>query len=59
MSGGALQIRYLILKLPRGALPPVQLDASKIRFALLQVIDNAFKFSGGCGHYLGYGWMRR
>jgi signal transduction histidine kinase len=33
-----------------GDLPPVQLDASKIRFALLQVIDNAFKFSGKQGH---------
>lgn len=33
-----------------GDLPPVQLDASKIRFALLQVADNAFKFSGKCGH---------
>lgn len=31
-------------------LPPVLLDASKIRFALLQVIDNAFKFSGEHGH---------
>lgn len=31
-------------------LPPVQLDVSKIRFALLQVIDNAFKFSGEHGH---------
>lgn len=31
-------------------LPPVLLDASKIRFALLQVIDNAFKFSGKFGH---------
>lgn len=30
-------------------LPPVPLDASKIRFALLQVIDNAFKFSGKFG----------
>jgi signal transduction histidine kinase len=28
------------------ALPPIPLDASKIRFALLQVIDNAIKFSG-------------
>jgi len=33
-----------------GELPPVQLDASKIRFALLQVADNAFKFSGKSGH---------
>lgn len=33
-----------------GDLPPVQLDASKIRFALLQVVDNAFKFSGKSGH---------
>ena len=32
------------------ALPPQPLDVSKIRFALLQVIDNAFKFSGGLGH---------
>jgi signal transduction histidine kinase len=31
-------------------LPPVPLDASKIRFALHQVIDNAFKFSGELGH---------
>lgn len=34
----------------RAPLPPLQLDASKIRFALLQVIDNAFKFSGEFGH---------
>jgi signal transduction histidine kinase len=33
-----------------GDLPPVPLDASKIRFALLQVADNAFKFSGKSGH---------
>ena len=32
-----------------GELPPVQLDVSKIRFALQQVIDNAFKFSGELG----------
>ncbi|MFZ4858243.1 MAG: response regulator [Desulfuromonadaceae bacterium] len=32
------------------ALPPVMLDASKIRFVLYQVIDNAFKFSGELGH---------
>jgi signal transduction histidine kinase len=32
-----------------GDLPPVPLDASKIRFALQQVIDNAFKFSGKPG----------
>jgi signal transduction histidine kinase len=32
------------------ALPPVQLDVSKIRFALLQVVNNAFKFSGKPGH---------
>ncbi len=32
-----------------GDVPPVPLDASKIRFALLQVIDNAFKFSGDLG----------
>ena len=32
-----------------GALHPVPLDASKIRFALLQVVDNAFKFSGTFG----------
>jgi signal transduction histidine kinase len=32
------------------ALPPVMLDASKIHFALHQVIDNAFKFSGKRGH---------
>ena len=32
-----------------GALPPLQLDVSKIRFALLQVVDNAFKFSGKPG----------
>jgi signal transduction histidine kinase len=31
-------------------LPTVLLDKSKIRFALLQVIDNAFKFSGKLGH---------
>jgi signal transduction histidine kinase len=31
-------------------LPLVPLDAPKIRFALLQVIDNALKFSGGIGH---------
>lgn len=31
-------------------LPFMQLDASKIRFALYQVIDNAFKFSGESGH---------
>lgn len=30
-------------------LPLVYLDAAKIRFALYQVIDNAFKFSGGFG----------
>ena len=29
---------------------PVSLDASKIRFALLQVVDNAFKFSGEFNH---------
>lgn len=34
------------------ALPPVQLDASKIRFVLHQVIDNAFKFSGEHGHVI-------
>ena len=33
-----------------GELPTVYLDVSKIRFALLQVIDNAFKFSGKHGH---------
>ncbi len=32
------------------ALPPVPLDPSKIRFALLQVADNAFKFSDKSGH---------
>lgn len=32
------------------ALPLVFLDASKIRFALHQVIDNALKFSGKLGH---------
>jgi len=32
-----------------GDLPQVPLDASKIRFALQQVIDNAFKFSGKPG----------
>lgn len=32
-----------------GDLPTLQLDTSKIRFALLQVIDNAFKFSGKHG----------
>lgn len=31
-------------------LPLVPLDESKIRFALMQVIDNAFKFSGKVGH---------
>jgi signal transduction histidine kinase len=31
-------------------LSSVQLDASKIRFALLQIVDNAFKFSGESGH---------
>jgi signal transduction histidine kinase len=30
-------------------LPPIYLDAAKIRFALYQVIDNAFKFSGDYG----------
>ena len=30
-------------------LPPIQIDATKIRFALHQVIDNAFKFSGKLG----------
>lgn len=32
-----------------GDLPPVPFDVPKIRFALLQVIDNAFKFSGKHG----------
>jgi signal transduction histidine kinase len=32
-----------------GELPPVMLDSVKIRFALLQVIDNAFKFTGKTG----------
>jgi signal transduction histidine kinase len=32
------------------ALPPVLLDSAKIRFALHQVVDNAFKFSGEKGH---------
>lgn len=31
-------------------LPPVQLDAAKISFALHQIIDNALKFSGDQGH---------
>jgi signal transduction histidine kinase len=31
-------------------LPPVLLDAPKIRFALHQVLDNAFKFAGEMGH---------
>ena len=31
-------------------LPPVPLDAAKIRFVLYQVVDNAFKFSGERGH---------
>jgi signal transduction histidine kinase len=31
-------------------LPPVLLDAPKIRFALHQVLDNAFKFAGERGH---------
>ena len=31
-------------------LPPVMLDAEKIRFVLHQVVDNAFKFSGEKGH---------
>lgn len=35
---------------PPEAVPPVMIDASKIGFALLQVIDNAFKFSGEFGH---------
>ena len=33
-----------------GVLPPLQLDVSKVRFALLQVVDNVFKFSGKFGH---------
>jgi signal transduction histidine kinase len=33
-------------------LPFLQLDASKIRFALHQVIDNALKFSGNHGHII-------
>jgi signal transduction histidine kinase len=33
-----------------GVLPPVLVDASKIRFAVQQVIDNAFKFSGKRGN---------
>lgn len=33
-----------------GDLSPVWCDVAKIRFALLQVIDNAFKFSGERGH---------
>lgn len=32
-----------------GKLPPLHLDHAKISFALQQVIDNAFKFSGGKG----------
>ena len=32
------------------SLPPVMLDAAKIRFVLYQVLDNAFKFSGEKGH---------
>lgn len=32
-----------------GDFPPLQLDHSKIRFALLQVADNAFKFTGTSG----------
>ena len=32
------------------SLPLVPLDASKISFALLQVVDNAFKFSGKLGY---------
>lgn len=31
-------------------LPMLQLDRSKISFALQQIIDNAFKFSGDTGH---------
>jgi len=31
-------------------IPPVPLDASKIAFALMQVVDNALKFSGKSGH---------
>jgi signal transduction histidine kinase len=31
-------------------LPPVPLDVAKIRFALMQIIDNAFKFSGKVGN---------
>jgi len=33
-----------------GDLPQTRIDATKIRFALQQVIDNAFKFSGEFGH---------
>jgi signal transduction histidine kinase len=33
-----------------GMLPPLKYDASKIRFALLQVIDNAFKFNRKYGN---------
>lgn len=33
-----------------GTLPSILLDDSKIRLALQQVIDNAFKFSGETGH---------
>ena len=33
-----------------GDLSLVPLDASKIRFALIQVVDNSFKFSGEFGH---------
>jgi signal transduction histidine kinase len=38
------------LEVAPDVLPPVLLDPSKIRFALHQVIDNAFKFSGELGH---------
>lgn len=33
-----------------GTIPPVPLDASKIAFALMQVVDNALKFSEESGH---------
>jgi signal transduction histidine kinase len=33
-----------------GKLPPINLDKHKISFALYQIIDNAFKFSGEIGH---------
>lgn len=33
-----------------GTLPVISLDHAKIKFALRQIVDNAFKFSGDSGH---------